>query len=112
MPAIVDRTAKAWTKGTTTPFDAAVAIQNKLRNGDFIYTTEVQDTLGDSTGVESIAAFLRLRAGYCVHFASTMAVLARDLGVEQVGAGAQRGPDPSSRATTLRTKLWCLTRSG
>lgn len=81
MPAIVDRTAKAWTKGTTTPFDAAVAIQNKLRNGDFIYTTEVQDTLGDSTGVESIAAFLRLRAGYCVHYASTMAVLARDLGI-------------------------------
>jgi TgpA N-terminal domain/Transglutaminase-like superfamily len=81
MPAIVDRTAKEWTAGAKTQFDQAVAIQTHLRSSDFTYTTQVQDTLGDATGVQAVAAFLQQRAGYCVHFASTMAVLARDLGI-------------------------------
>lgn len=104
MPRIVDRTARAWTKGATTPFDKAVAIQNKLRNGDFIYTTQVQDTLGDSTGVQSVAAFLEQRAGYCVHFASAMAVLARDLGIPaRVAVGFTAGTEQSDGSHLVKT---------
>jgi transglutaminase-like putative cysteine protease len=104
MPAIVDRTARAWTKGTATPFDAAVAIQNKLRDSDFVYTTEVQDTLGDANGVQSVAAFLRLKAGYCVHFASTMAVLARDLGIPaRVAVGFTAGEKQADGSHIIKT---------
>jgi transglutaminase-like putative cysteine protease len=104
MPRIVDRTAHAWTKGATTPFDQAVAIQNKLRNGDFTYTTQVQDTLGDSTGVQSVAAFLEQRAGYCVHFASAMAVLARDLGIPaRVAVGFTAGALTSDGSHLIKT---------
>jgi transglutaminase-like putative cysteine protease len=104
MPRIVDRTARAWTKGATTPFDQAVAIQNKLRDGDFVYTTQVQDTLGDSTGVQSVAAFLEQRAGYCVHFASAMAVLARDLGIPaRVAVGFTAGTTESDGSHLIRT---------
>jgi transglutaminase-like putative cysteine protease len=104
MPRIVDRTARAWTKGATTPFDQAVAIQNRLRNGDFIYTTQVQDTLGDSTGVQSVAAFLEQRAGYCVHFASAMAVLARDLGIPaRVAVGFTAGARQSDGSHLVKT---------
>jgi transglutaminase-like putative cysteine protease len=104
MPKIVARTAREWTKGAATPFDEAIAIQNRLRNGDFAYTTKVQDTLGDSTGVQSVAAFLEQRAGYCVHFASTMAVLARDLGIPaRVAVGFTAGEKQDDGSHLIRT---------
>jgi hypothetical protein len=37
--------------------------------------------VGDANGARAIAAFLDTRRGYCVHFASTMAVMARQLGI-------------------------------
>ena len=104
MPRIVGRTAREWTKGATTPFDKAIAIQNRLRSSDFAYTVRVQDTLGDSTGVESVAAFLQQRAGYCVHFASTMAVLARDLGIPaRVAVGFTAGEEQKDGSHVVKT---------
>jgi TgpA N-terminal domain/Transglutaminase-like superfamily len=104
MPAIVHRTAQEWTKGAKTPFDEAVAIQSRLRGSDFRYTTEVQDTLGDATGVHAVAAFLVQRAGYCVHFASTMAVLARDLGIPaRVAVGFTAGEKQKDGSHVIKT---------
>jgi transglutaminase-like putative cysteine protease len=81
MPPVVAQTAQAQTRGLATAFDKAVALQNWLKGPDFVYDTEVADTLGDANGVQAIAAFLQSRQGYCVHFASTMAVMARMLGI-------------------------------
>jgi transglutaminase-like putative cysteine protease len=110
MPSIVARTAQAWTAGAKTPFDQALMIQNHLRGGDFTYTTKVQDTLGDATGVQAVAAFLQTRAGYCVHFASAMAVLARDLGIPaRVAVGftaGERQPDGSHIVKTHDAHAW------
>jgi TgpA N-terminal domain/Transglutaminase-like superfamily len=104
MPAIVGRTARSWTAGAKTPFDQAVAIQNHLRSSDFTYTTEVQNTLGDATGVQAVAAFLESRAGYCVHFASTMAVLARDLGIPaRVAVGFTAGEKQKDGSHLIKT---------
>jgi hypothetical protein len=103
MPNIVGRTAREWTSGASTPFDKAIAIQNRLRSSDFSYTTKVQDTLGDSTGVQSVAAFLEQRAGYCVHFASTMAVLARESEGEK---GAHEAGGQTSTQETTRDHLY------
>jgi hypothetical protein len=92
MPAIVQQTVDNVVTGAPTQFDKAVAIQNFLHDGDFVYSTHVEDTLGDANGVEAIAAFLRSREGYCVHFASTMAVMARMIGIPaRVAVGFTQG---------------------
>jgi transglutaminase-like putative cysteine protease len=69
------------TAGTTTGYDAAFAIQQYLRE-DFSYSvsTPVQDGY-DGDGFEAIADFLEERSGYCVHFASAMAILTRMAGI-------------------------------
>jgi transglutaminase-like putative cysteine protease len=82
VPASILAAAKSWTKGATTAYDKAVAIQDMLRSSAFTYdeNTPVQDGY-DGDGLSVIAKFLQVRAGYCVHFASTMAVMARLLGI-------------------------------
>ena len=66
------------TRGADTDYDKAVALQDWLRDpANFTYSTDVAPELGDANGVQAIAAFLRTKAGYCVHFASTMAVMAQ-----------------------------------
>jgi Transglutaminase-like superfamily len=64
----------------------------------------VQDTLGDANGVQAVAAFLEQRAGYCVHFASTMAVLARDLGIPaRVAVGFTAGEKQKDGSHIIKT---------
>ena len=58
----------------TNNYDRALAIQDWLRSDEFTYSTEVSDTIGDANGSAAILGFLDTRRGYCVHFASTMAV--------------------------------------
>ena len=66
----------------TNHYDQALAIQDWLRDTDnFTYSEDVADTVGDANGSQAIAAFLQTRQGYCVHFASTMAVMARMLDI-------------------------------
>ena len=64
------------------PYRQAVAIQDYLRSTEFSYSesTPVQDGY-DGSGMSVIDAFLKEKAGYCIHFASTMALMARDLGI-------------------------------
>lgn len=69
-------------KEDASPFEQAVAIQDYLRSSAFTYSekTPVQDGY-DGSGMQVIEAFLDKRAGYCVHFASTMATMARTLNI-------------------------------
>lgn len=95
MPPVVQRTAAEVTKAATTDYDKALAIQNWLRDpAEFTYSTEVSRAVGDSSGSAAIAAFLRARSGYCVHFASTMAIMARML---DIPARVAIGFTPGSR---------------
>ena len=81
-PDIIDETARAVTAGATSAYDAAVALQDYLRGSEFTYDTEapVEDGF-DGGGVDVIGAFLEVKRGYCVQFASTMAIMARTLGI-------------------------------
>ncbi|MEB0285460.1 DUF3488 and transglutaminase-like domain-containing protein [Cryobacterium sp. 10S3] len=81
-PLIIEQTARAVTSGTTTPYDAAVALQEYLRGSEFTYdtTAPVEDGY-DGGGVDVVGTFLEVKRGYCVHFASAMAVMARSLGI-------------------------------
>ena len=66
----------------TTNYERAVALQDWLRGPDFIYSKDLAtNPAGDKNGTQAIVAFLQSKRGYCVQFASTMAVMARTLGI-------------------------------
>ncbi|MCE5235481.1 MAG: transglutaminase-like domain-containing protein [Eubacteriales bacterium] len=73
LPASVYETAKSITEGLSSPYEKARAIEAWLRK-NCAYTL----TPGTPPeGVDFVAHFLDARKGYCVYFASAMAVLAR-----------------------------------
>ncbi|GAA2025674.1 DUF3488 and transglutaminase-like domain-containing protein [Agromyces tropicus] len=82
LPPIIPETAAEVTASAATRYDAAVAIQRYLRSSAFEYSESAPVVDGyDGAGFDAIAAFLEQGKGYCVHFASTMAVLAREVGI-------------------------------
>lgn len=82
MPDIITETAREVTADATTNYDRAIALQNFFRSGDFEYseTAPVAEDY-DGNGLAVLAKFLQRKAGYCVHFSSGMAVMARSLGI-------------------------------
>ncbi|MFF2270881.1 transglutaminaseTgpA domain-containing protein [Agromyces sp. NPDC058136] len=98
-PPIIGDTATAVAGSAATQYDAAVAIQSYLRGIDFEYSTEAPVEAGyDGGGFEVIAEFLEERSGYCVHFASTMAVLAREVGIpSRISVGYTSGTPTQER---------------
>ena len=81
VPEVVGETAREVTAGATNNYDRALAIQDYLRS-DFVYseTAPVAEDY-DGNGVRVLARFLEEKAGYCVHFSSAMAVMARELNI-------------------------------
>ncbi|MEW5989843.1 MAG: transglutaminase domain-containing protein [Chloroflexota bacterium] len=65
------------------PYDIAATMETYLRSGrNFRYDTNVQDEAqGNCLGVSTVECFARIRAGYCQYYASTMAILLRELGI-------------------------------
>jgi transglutaminase-like putative cysteine protease len=82
VPQSVTDLAAQVTAGAANPFDAAVELQDFFRDGDFTYSEDTPVDRGyDGNGLDAIETFLQVRSGYCVHFASAMAVMARTLGI-------------------------------
>lgn len=81
VPDVVRATAREVTAGETNDYDRALALQDFLRS-EFTYseTAPVAEDY-DGNGVRVLGRFLEERAGYCVHFSSAMAVMARELGM-------------------------------
>jgi transglutaminase-like putative cysteine protease len=104
IPAIISETAAAVTGPAPSPYDAAVAIQAFLRGSEFDYSTEAPVEDGyDGGGFDVIAKFLETKAGYCVHFASTMAVLARDAGIPaRISIGYTQGTPTQERVNGVQ----------
>lgn len=92
LPAVVRETAVE-VAGSGTAYERALALQDYFAHGDFTYSLDAPVEEGyDGTGVGVIADFLEERAGYCVHFASSMAVMARVVGIpSRVVVGFQPG---------------------
>ncbi|ROP43099.1 transglutaminase-like domain-containing protein [Pseudokineococcus lusitanus] len=64
--------------GEGEPLQQATRLQAWFRSeGDFTYSEQAPG----GTGTDSVGAFLERRSGYCVHFASTMALMARAVGL-------------------------------
>jgi len=82
VPESVRELATQVTADSPNPFDAAVALQDYFRDGDFTYSEETPVDRGyDGSGLDAVETFLEVKSGYCVHFASAMAVMARTLGI-------------------------------
>lgn len=63
-----------------TPYDLAATTRDLLRDsGRYIYDPDVRDH--DCSGISTVECFARIQRGYCEYFASTMAVLLREMGV-------------------------------
>lgn len=97
-PPIIFETASEVTRDANNTYDRAVALQDWFRSGEFEYseTAPVAEDY-DGNGLSVIAEFLQRRSGYCVHFSSAMAVMARSLDIPaRVAVGYAPGA-PSSR---------------
>ncbi|PPF71299.1 protease [Clavibacter michiganensis] len=81
-PDIVAATTADVLDGIVSPFDQALALQDFFTGGQFRYSEEAPVEQGyDGSGVEVVGEFLQARSGYCVHFASAMAIMAREAGI-------------------------------
>jgi transglutaminase-like putative cysteine protease len=81
-PEVVRTRTSEVTDEFVNPYDKAIAIQNYLRGPDFTYSVEAPVDGGyDGSGMEVMARFLDAKSGYCVHYAGTMAVMARAAGI-------------------------------
>lgn len=93
MPQIITETA-AEIRGTlTSNYDIALALQAYFQSGDFEYSEDAPVEQGyDGSGTDVLARFLVEKSGYCVHYSSAMAVMARSLGIPaRIAVGFQPG---------------------
>lgn len=107
LPDMVRELASEITEGTDHAYGAAIALQEWFTEpGRFTYSLDAAPGSGSSALVD----FLRERVGYCEQFASTMAVMARVLGIParvSVGytAGTQQ-PDGSWVVSSQDAHAW------
>ncbi|WP_159084973.1 transglutaminaseTgpA domain-containing protein [Planctomonas deserti] len=82
VPEPITALANELTAGLTSDYARAVAIQDHFRRGSFDYSEQAPVRGGyDGSGPELIARFLEEESGYCIHFSSAMALLARVVGI-------------------------------
>ncbi|MGV8877190.1 MAG: transglutaminaseTgpA domain-containing protein, partial [Rhodoglobus sp.] len=82
LPALVADTAVAVAGSEPNRFEQALALQSFFRDGDFVYSEQAPiDADYDGSGAAVLAQFLTAKSGYCVHFASAMAAMARTLDI-------------------------------
>ncbi|MDR0626821.1 MAG: DUF3488 and transglutaminase-like domain-containing protein [Bifidobacteriaceae bacterium] len=83
LPPVIADTAQSVVDGVgTDAFDQALALEDFFRDDGFTYSMSTparEDYDGDSGAV--IARFLEVKAGYCVHFAVAMTLMARTVGL-------------------------------
>lgn len=82
VPEIVKTTAPTVAGSSTTPYRKAIAFQQYLRSPEFTYSLQSPVQGGyDGNGLSVLADFLKQKSGYCIHYASAMAVMARLEGI-------------------------------
>jgi transglutaminase-like putative cysteine protease len=102
LPAVIGRSART-VAGRGTSWEQAVKLQAWFRNGGgFTYSEKAPGNARTDSGQDAVAAFLQARTGYCVQFASAMAVMARSLGIPaRVAVGFLPGSTTDGRTYTI-----------
>ena len=106
LPTSIRQTASAVTETARTNYERAVLLQRWFTDsGQFEYDTRAPvDPRGDGS-TDAIAEFLQVKRGYCVHFASAMAVMARTLGIPaRVAVGFLPGDKQPEGDWVIRAK--------
>jgi len=105
LPSLITTTAKNVAGSAATDYDKALALQDYFQSSLFTYSTSAPVKQGyDGTGADVVAEFLQKKAGYCVHFASAMAIMARVLGIpSRVAVGFQPGQSSLQGGTSVFT---------
>ncbi|WP_323960851.1 transglutaminase [Arthrobacter sp. JZ12] len=93
MPGVIRDTTASVIDGISNPYRQALAIQSFLRGPSFVYSVDAPVDGGyDGNSLDVMARFLESRSGYCVHYAGTMAVMARIAGIpSRVAVGYSPG---------------------
>ncbi|MFE7132403.1 DUF3488 and DUF4129 domain-containing transglutaminase family protein [Streptomyces sp. NPDC057638] len=99
LPESIGETARRITQGAANDHERAVRLQDWFTTtGGFRYDTQVNSGMGAT----AMARFLRAREGFCVHFASTMATMARYLGIPaRVALGFTPGTPTANGAMSV-----------
>lgn len=99
LPAVVGSTAIEVVGTASTNYEKALALQDYFRSDAFTYSEEAPVENGyDGSGASVLEAFLAAKSGYCVHFSSAMAAMARGL---DIPARIAVGFTPGERTTAL-----------
>ncbi|MGI8887621.1 MAG: transglutaminaseTgpA domain-containing protein, partial [Nocardioidaceae bacterium] len=78
VPSVVGTTARTVVADAANNYEAALLLQDFFRHtGNFEYDLDT----GYGYGYDALAAFLKERRGFCQHFAATMAMMAREVGI-------------------------------
>ena len=85
----VEELARRWSRDEDTAYRKVLAIQDHFTDGSFDYSTDVEP-VGDA---DALLEFLTLtRRGFCQQFATTMAIMVRELGYPaRVAVGYRSG---------------------
>jgi transglutaminase-like putative cysteine protease len=82
LPEVVGETALEIVGSLESNYEKAVALQAYFTGGQFEYSEEAPVAQGyDGSGAQILGEFLFTKSGYCVHFSSAMAAMARTLGI-------------------------------
>ncbi len=102
LPGEVRQIAEQVTRGAANDYERAVKLQNWFTlTGGFTYDTRVQE----GNGPDAIVRFLQDKRGFCVHFAFTMAAMARTLGIPaRVDVGFVPGTQQSDNSWSVGLK--------
>ncbi|MEV7771885.1 DUF3488 and transglutaminase-like domain-containing protein [Kitasatospora sp. NPDC086791] len=103
LPGVVAEKARQVTGGAQNDYDRAMALVSWFNGPDFTYDT----TVAAGTGSNAIAVFLRDRRGFCVHFASTMAAMARSLKIPaRVAVGFTPGDNKGGNVYSVSGRMY------
>ncbi|MFI5646642.1 DUF3488 and DUF4129 domain-containing transglutaminase family protein [Kitasatospora sp. NPDC051705] len=103
LPPVVAQQARAVTANAQNDYDRATALVNYFTSSQFTYDT----TVSGGTGNNAIAVFLRDRRGFCVHFASTMAAMARVLKIPaRVAVGFTPGDAKGGNVYSVNGRMY------
>ncbi|WP_129309611.1 DUF3488 and transglutaminase-like domain-containing protein [Streptomyces sp. L2] len=102
LPKVVADTARQVTSGASSHYEEAVKLQDYFAvSGGFTYDTQVEV----GRGPNAIAAFLRKKQGFCVHFSFAMAAMARTLGIPaRVAVGFAPGTPQADGTVSVSLK--------
>ncbi|MFB9074585.1 transglutaminase family protein [Citricoccus parietis] len=106
----VQELAEDLTAGTDNPVEQAVALQDHLLSDEFTYSETAPVEQGyDGSGLELTEQFLEAGAGYCIHFASAMVMMAQSVDIPArvvVGYAPVGAVDGRHRVTADRAHAW------